>query len=208
MTPLALFGTVALTHLLAVMSPGPDFAVVLRQTLAQGRRAGVITAAGIASGIVVHVGWALFGLGWVVERYPLLLEILRYAGAAFLLWIGLRSVRTGLRAAGSAGPAAPAPTAAGAASFAIGLGTNLLNAKAMLFFVALCSAVITQDTPAALRIALGLWMVFSTFAWFALLSVGLGHPALRTRLQRAAPRIDMAVGALLVLLALAMLVAG
>ena len=84
-SPESLFALVAGAHLLAVSSPGPDFAMVARQTLAHGRSTGVWTALGIGSGIAFHVAWAMFGLGWVVERFPLLLEVLRYGGAAFLL---------------------------------------------------------------------------------------------------------------------------
>ena len=86
--PLLLFLTVATAHLLGVMSPGPDFAMVTRQTLAFGRSAGLWTAWGIAAGIIFHVTYGLFGLGWVIQRFPLLLEVLRYVGVAFLLYMG------------------------------------------------------------------------------------------------------------------------
>ena len=204
MNELSLFATVALAHLLAVMSPGPDFAMVTRQTLAHGRAAGVWTALGIGSGITFHVGWGMFGLGWVIEQFPPLLEVLRYAGALFLLYMGAQAIR--------AQPSAPGTIANdGAANggwrrhFGIGLATNLLNPKAMMFFVALCSAVITTQTPAGLRIALGLWIVTSTIAWFCAVSYTLGLPAIRLRLQAHAHWIDRGMGAVLLILGLGML---
>jgi threonine/homoserine/homoserine lactone efflux protein len=82
----AIFGAVAATHALGVSSPGPDFDVIVRQTLVHGRGIGVATALGIGSGILFHVAWGMFGLGWAVDRFPGLLDVLRYGGAAVLLW--------------------------------------------------------------------------------------------------------------------------
>lgn len=202
-----LFVTVATAHLLAVISPGPDFAMVTRQTLAYGRSAGVWTALGIGSGISFHVAWAMFGMGWIIERFPPFLEVMRYAGAAFLLYMGWGAIR--------AQPAADDVQAGGTAepgdwlrNFGIGLATNLLNPKALMFFMALCSAVITGDTPVWLRLALGGWMILSTAAWFSLVSFTLGHAAIRGRLQKQAHWIDRAMGAVLLVLGLGMLLGG
>lgn len=207
MTNTSLFLFIAGAHLLAVMSPGPDFAMVTRQTLAHGRRAGLLTAWGIATGIVVHVSWGLFGLGWLLGKAPVLLEVLRYAGAAFLLWMGSKALRARPAAAASSGAADSAP-ARRDRHFLIGLATNLLNAKAMLFFVALCSAAITSDTPMALRFALGAWIVLTTGLWFSFVSLTLSHPAVRRRLLAQAHWIDRGMGVILLALGLAMLLGG
>ena len=78
----AVFGAVALAHSLAVASPGPDFAMVVRQSLAFGRGAGVWTAAGIGAGIWFHVAYGLFGLAWLTQRYPQSLTALGAAGSS------------------------------------------------------------------------------------------------------------------------------
>jgi threonine/homoserine/homoserine lactone efflux protein len=200
----SLFATVAIAHALAVMSPGPDLAVVTRQTLAHGRRAGVVTALGIACGITFHVGYGMFGLGWAIARVPALLTVLQAIGAGLLLWIGWGAIR----ARPLADPAAAAGTddrRAAAGDFGIGLATNLLNVKAMLFFVALCSAVITGTTTAAVKLGLGAWMIVTTGAWFSVVAWTLGHPGLRRRLLGIAHWIDRTMGVLLIGLALGML---
>lgn len=197
--------TAAGTHLLAVMSPGPDFAMVTRQTLAYGRRAGVYTALGIASALSFHVGWALFGLGWVIERVPVLLDVLRYGGAAFLLYMGVNALRAQPQPLKQDAPEAPALPAS--RSFAIGAATNLLNAKAMLYFLALCSALVTTATPVSLRLLLGAWILLTTAAWFSLAAWSLGHPAVRSRLMSKAHWIDRGMGALLIALGLLSLLA-
>ena len=202
---LALFATVASAHVLAVMSPGPDFAMVTRQTLAHGRTAGLWTAWGIATGIIFHVGYGLFGLGWLIAQFPWLLDVLRYAGAAFLLWMGygaLRAQPLGAEESVAAAPSAPRT------HFRIGLLTNLLNPKASLFFVALFASINTSDTPLALRLSLGLWIVLTTGAWFSLVAVSFGHARLRARLRGSAHWIDRGMGVLLIALALGMLLSG
>ena len=90
-----------------------------------------------------------------------------------------------------------------ARAFALGLATNALNAKALLFFVALCSGVVTAGASPALRLVLGLWMVLATAGYFSFVAWTVGHPAVRRRLLRHAHRIDRAMGAILVLLAIA-----
>ena len=204
MDALTLFSTAAAAHLLAVASPGPDFAVVTRQTLAHGRAAGLRTAWGIACGIVFHVAYALFGLGWLLQKLPLLLELLRYAGAAFLLWMGFKALRSQPVVPQSGMGAA----AAAQRDFWIGLTTNLLNPKATLFFVALCSAMVTTPTPLSLKLALAAWIVGSTGLWFSLVAITLGHTRIRTALQAQAHWIDRGMGLLLIALALVMLAQG
>lgn len=199
--PWAIFGAVATAHALGVSSPGPDFAVVVRQTLAHGRRAGIATALGIGSGILAHVGWGMFGLAWAVERVPTLLEVLRYGGAAVLLWIGVKALRSRPLSAAEGPGASAHPESAPLRAWTLGLATNLLNAKALLFFVALCSSVIAAGATPLLRGLLGLWMVFATAAWFAFVAWTVGHPAIRRRLLTHAHRIDRAMGVILIALA-------
>lgn len=202
MSPFAVFGAVALAHLLAVVSPGPDFVVVSRQALQHGRSAGLWTAWGIASGIVFHVGWGLLGLAWLLEQAPAVLDGMRYAGAAFLLAMGVSALRSKPAAPGSGPP--PVPPAA-PRSYWIGLTTNLLNPKAALFLVALFSAVITSSTSVGLRLMLGIWVVLSTGAWFSLVAVSVSHHRVRGRLLAHAGLIDRTMGSLLILLALLLL---
>lgn len=203
--PLWLFTTIATAHLLAVMSPGPDFAMVTRQTLAYGRSAGLWTAWGIAAGIIFHVSYGLFGLGWLIERLPWLLEVLRYGGAVFLFYMGWGALHAQPMAEGAA---APDKTPAARESFRIGVLTNLLNPKATMFFVALFAAVITGATPLPLRLTLGAWIVLSTGAWFSFVAFTLGQARVRDKLRRVAHWIDRVMGAILITLAVGMIASG
>lgn len=197
-SPAALFAAVAAAQALALISPGLDFAVMLRQTLAHGRAAGLRTALGIATGLSFHVGYSLFGFAWAIERVPGLLEVLRAGGAALLLYLGL----TAMRAPKAATAPGPQVQRAASADFGIGFATNLFNAKAMLFFVALGSAIAASVTSLIWKLALGAWMIFATGAWFGFVAWALGHARIRTRLAAHRHGLDRLMGAILVALGL------
>lgn len=197
----ALFGAVASAHALGVMSPGPDFAMVTRQSLAHGRAAGVWTAAGIGSGILFHVAYGLFGLRWLTHRFPWSLDAIALAGAAFLLWMGAQALRAQPHAVADEQAGTPAPAANGWRHYLVGLATNVLNPKATLFFVALFTTVVSGPVSAPMMVTLAAWLPLSTFAWFATVALMLSHPGLRRSLHRHAHRIDHAMGVILLLLA-------
>lgn len=203
-TPLAEFTTLAVLHALAVVSPGPDFAIVLRQSIVHGRRVALATSAGIGSGIVVHVLYSILGLGLLLRTSPRALEILQVAGAVYLLWLGWQSLR--------ARPRAEDPTEArgGAGSrgievrraFVTGFLTNATNVKATLFFLSVFSVVVDPQTPRWLQVAYGAWMAVATTLWFSLVSFGFSQPAVRRAFLRRGHWFDRAMGVVLIALAL------
>lgn len=196
---LAVFGAVAAAHALGVASPGPDFAIVVRQSLAQGRAAGLWTAAGIGSGIVFHVAYGLFGLSWLTRTLPAALWLIALAGAGFLIWIGGKALRA--QPLPDAAPeAVPAVLGDWKRHYATGLATNVLNPKATLFFVALFTAVVSGPISPLLMWILAAWLPLATFAWFATLALLLSHAGLRRALRRHAHRIDHAMGVVLIAL--------
>lgn len=201
---LAVFGAVAAAHALGVASPGPDFAIVTRQSLAYGRAAGVWTAAGIGTGILLHVAYGLFGLGWLLRVWPSALDWIALSGAAFLIWMGSKALRAQPLADNDDTSTAAAP-GGWRRCFAIGLATNALNPKATLFFVALFSAVLSGPVSPALMLVVAIWLPLTTFAWFASVALLLSHAGLRRALRRHAHRIDRAMGAVLVALGLLVL---
>ena len=126
---LALFMTATLALNLA---PGPDMLYVSTRSLTQGRRAGVISALGIAAGAVVHTLAIASGLAALLRAVPIAYEIVRFAGAAYLIWLGIQALRS------RTGPLSGAPPdrASEWAIFRQGMITNLLNPKVALFFLA------------------------------------------------------------------------
>jgi RhtB (resistance to homoserine/threonine) family protein len=186
------FLKVAVAHLLAVASPGPDFAIVLRQSLARGRGPAVWTAVGIGCGICLHVTYSLLGIGLLIKGSPVAFTCLKFAGAAYLAWVGVRSFR--------APPQAPAaPEAAGArrgtGAWTAGFLTNALNPKATLFFVALFAVVISPDTPRVIQACYGVWLSLATMAWFSFVAFIFTRESVRRFYLARGHWIDRALGA-------------
>jgi RhtB (resistance to homoserine/threonine) family protein len=188
------FLTLAGIHLLAVVSPGPDFAVVSKNSLAHSRRIGVWSALGVALGILVHVTYCVVGLGFVLSRTPGLFALIRVAGALYLLYTGWKCLRATPAGAAPAGAAQAAPGLGPWGALRMGFFTNALNPKATLFFLGLFTQVVRPSTPLVVELLYGAEMVAATFAWFALLAVGLSHPAVVTRLGRVQHRVEQVMG--------------
>lgn len=192
------FLTVALIHLLAVASPGPDFAVVVRESVAHGRRAGTWTALGVGSAIFLHVTYSLLGIGLIVSQSIVLFNALKWLAAAYLLYIGFKALR-----ARPADPAAAetitAPverTARGA--YVAGFVTNGLNPKATLFFLSLFTVVINPHTPLLVQAGYGVYLACATAAWFCLVALLFSQQRVRAGFARMGHWFDRMMGVVLV----------
>lgn len=193
------FLTVALIHLLAVASPGPDFAVVLKESVAHGRRAGLFTAWGVGMGIFLHVAYSLLGIGLLVSQSVLLFNLLKYLAAAYLVYIGLRALRA--RPAGElALPVAEAGARSARSAFVAGFVTNGLNPKATLFFLSLFTVVIDPHTPLAVQAGYGLYLALATALWFCLVALLFSHGRVRRGFARLGHWFDRLMGGVLVAL--------
>jgi threonine/homoserine/homoserine lactone efflux protein len=133
-------------------TPGVDFVLTVSRTLAGGARAGVAAALGISCGCVVHALAAAFGLAALLAVHPQAFAFIRWAGAAYLLWLGLVMLRSAFTAPGTEGAAAGGAEAAASASpawadFRAGLLTNVLNPKVALFFLAFIPQFVPGATP-------------------------------------------------------------
>jgi RhtB (resistance to homoserine/threonine) family protein len=199
---LAEFLTVALIHLLAVASPGPDFAVVVRESVAHGRRAGTYTAMGVGTAIFLHVGYSLLGIGLIVSQSIVLFNALKWAAAGYLLYIGFKALRAKPASASDApiNIAAGERTARGA--FTSGFITNGLNPKATLFFLSLFTVVINPHTPLWVQAGYGVYLAVATGIWFCLVARLFSQARVRAGFARMGHWFDRAMGGVLVALGL------
>lgn len=192
------FMSVALVHLLAVASPGPDFAVVVRESVAQGRRAGSWTALGVGCGIFVHVAYSLLGIGLIVSQSIVLFNLFKWLAAAYLVYLGWRALRArpmNLEAIDGAN----APVARSAwRAFVIGFVTNGLNPKATLFFLSLFTVVISPDTPLLVQAGYGLYLAGATALWFLLVAWLFSRGRVRAGFARMGHWFDRLTGAVLI----------
>lgn len=196
------FLTVALIHLLAVASPGPDFAVVVRESVAHGRHAGTWTALGVGSAIFLHVGYSLLGIGLIVSQSIMLFNALKWLAAAYLLYIGFKALRARPAAAqpkdgARSGSAAPIQRSPGAA-YRAGFMTNGLNPKATLFFLSLFTVVINPHTPLWVQAGYGVYLALATAGWFCLVALLFSQQRVRAGFARMGHWFDRVMGAVLI----------
>lgn len=193
---------VATVHLLAVMSPGPDFAMVTRNSLVYSRRSGIFTSAGLGLGIGVHVTYCLLGIGLLISQSIVLFNVIKFIGAGYLIYIGYKSLKakpaSAVLGAEEIKPAGRSLSAI--QSVRSGFLTNVLNPKATLFMLALFTQVISPATPKLWQAAYGIEMMLATFAWFALVSVFFSHSRIKAKVTRFQHYIERFTGAVLIAL--------
>ena len=178
----------------ALMSPGPDFLIVLRNTLGQSARTGVFTALGIACANSVHMTYCLAGIGLLIAHSIVLFDAIKWIGALYLVYVGYHALRSQGMALDDAGAAAPAARKSDAQAFVSGFVTNVFNPKATLFFLALFTQMIDPAMPLAVKLAFcGVCMV-TAFTWFSLVAFVMGVPPVRAAYVRASKGIDRVFG--------------
>lgn len=187
---------VALITILATISPGPDFAMVTRNSYLYGRTPGLLAALGIALGVQVHVFYTMFGVGLVIAHTPSLFTAIKLVGAAYLAYIGWKTffnrskLEIDMKGGGS-------PQSAFAA-LRTGFFTNALNPKTTLFVVSTYTQVVHPDTPWATQFGYGLFMSMAHLVWFGLVALFFSQHALRARLLNYQMVVDKVIGAVLV----------
>nr|WP_264186667.1 LysE family transporter [Stutzerimonas stutzeri] len=192
------FMTVALVHLLAVASPGPDFAVVVRESVTQGRRVGSWTALGVGCGIFVHVAYSLLGIGLIVSQSIVLFNLFKWLAAGYLLYLGWRALRARPMSLDTAEEVAAASDRSPWQAFVVGFVTNGLNPKATLFFLSLFTVVISADTPLWVQAGYGVYLASATALWFLLVAWLFSRGRVRAGFARMGHWFDRLTGAVLI----------
>jgi RhtB (resistance to homoserine/threonine) family protein len=202
------FITIAGVHLIAVASPGPDFAIVLKQVINQGRRAAIFSSVGIGLGIMLHVMYSILGLSLLIKNTPMLYNIMLYAAAGYLFYIGVLALRSqpsesaviALNDNGLASRSGSKSEQSIWQAFRLGFVTNGLNPKATLFFLSLFSVVVAPTTNDAVRWGYGVYLAVATGIWFVTLSILLSNSHIDQYLQRYRHVIDRLMGVVLIVL--------
>ena len=197
---MSIFLTVALLHLFAVASPGPDFVLVSRQSFRYGRMVAIWTSAGIALGILFHVALSLTGLSLLLQNQPDLFWYLKLAAALYIGYLGLASLI-------SRGPINLQNNSADEErrylkSISTGFLTNALNPKAFIFFITVFTLVINEDTEIFIKSLLGIYMSMATFIWFTFMSILLTNEKATERFENFIPWLEKITGLFLLILAI------
>ncbi|GHS84392.1 lysine transporter LysE [Pseudomonas sp. PAGU 2196] len=196
---------VALFTILAVISPGADFAMVTCSSYAQGRKAGLAAAVGIALGVQVHVLYTVLGIAVIISQSPSLFLFMKVVGAGYLIYLGYKSLTNTTRI-----PLDGIGQDTGASLWAAlrtGFLTNALNPKTMLFVISAYTQVVQPGSPLALDFAYGAFMSFAHWVWFSLVAVFFSSTALRKAMIERQVMMDRMIGLALIGLGLAVVMA-
>jgi threonine/homoserine/homoserine lactone efflux protein len=203
MIPGATAASFLLVVILGAMSPGPDFVVVTRSSLAGGKRAGVAAGAGISLGVFAWVVAIAFGVAAVLTASAVAFSVVKLVGAAYLVFLGVKAwlaVRRGdYRELGETGERAS--LTAGAA-FRQGLFTNLLNPKVAVYFLALLPQFLPADGATLQTLELAAIATLGTVVWFAALALVVGALKRFFSDGRVRRGLDAVLGSVLVALGL------
>ncbi|MEQ4777076.1 LysE family translocator [Providencia huaxiensis] len=188
--------------ILAVISPGPDFAMVTRNSYTYGIKTGLLCALGIAIGVQAHVFYTVFGITLVILSSPTLFLIVKLIGVFYLVYIGFKSLTNKVKI--SSDKTASQPLSA-LNAFKNGFLTNALNPKTMFFVVSVYSQVISTQNSIWLNLSYGLFISFAHWLWFSLIAIFFATPVVRNKILNYQFIMDRTIGALLILLGLSLL---
>ena len=197
------FFTLAFIHFLAVIIPGPDFIITVRQSTLYGHRIGCMTALGIGSGISVHVFYTLIGVGLILSQNQSFMSIFQIIGASYLLYLSWNCVKGASKPIEMSfnQPSDPVQMTAQKA-FMMGFLTNALNPKATIFFLAIFTSIVSATTPLGIQIFYGGWMCFVNAIWFVGVSLIFTRPNIRSGFLQYNAVLEKMMGVLLAVIAL------
>lgn len=196
--------TIALIALLAAISPGPDFVVVAKNALAHNRHSAIFSSLGIGAGILIHSIYCVLGLAIIISHSLLLFSLIKYLGAAYLIYLGVKSIfskkshLSNLQKSKSDDQSIWLP-------FRDGLLTNLLNPKCTLFMLSVFTLIVNPHTPVFTQAIYGIEIAFITASWFVLLSYILTAKLIQSKIEKAQHIVSKLIGGVLVALGIAVI---
>lgn len=191
---------IAMITVLAVISPGADFALVSRNSYLYGRQSGLYTAYGIACAVWIHIGYSMFGLSVLKHYLPNLLSVIQYGGALYLIYIGYKTFIQLPVVEQSAVSFVQRKQA-----FRQGFLTNSLNPKTTLFVMSIFAQLLSKQNQMLSLIGYGVFISASHLIWFMLVAFFCSTPAIRNKILQQQKTINRLIGAILSCLGLGLL---
>ena len=193
-----------LLFFISLISPGPDFAITVKNSLVYSRRSGLMTALGIALGCLFHISYTLLGLALLIAKTPVLLHIIQYLGAGYLFYIGYKNLISQSHLDKIGGAHSKTDLKAMKA-LSIGLLTNLFNPKLMLFCISLFSVLVPKDITLINKLILALLLFIETLLWFSFVAFCLSGKKTRAKFEAVSNWIERITGVILIALAVKLL---
>tara|TARA_R110002095_G_scaffold209584_1_gene196258 strand:- start:2929 stop:3594 length:666 start_codon:yes stop_codon:yes gene_type:complete len=195
------FLAIASIHTAAVISPGPDVALTMRNSLLHSRKVGIFGALGTTTGMCIHLTYTVFGVGYLVVNMPWLMVAIQLAGAGYLLYLGYQSFKPHASPMKDIVPSdetGPKEVLTPFQAYRIGVINNLLNPIVILLFISILSAYITTETPFVIQGLYGVLMISITFAWFAFVAIFFSVDKIRLRFLKLGKWLERLTGGALI----------
>lgn len=190
------FPALALAHFVALLSPGPDFFLLVGYAVRYRMRGSTGLCVGIAIGNGLYILLAIIGWG-ILRQLPLLFTIIELLGALYLLWIGSLLIRS--RPQTLTGADARSTCPGFGKQLLLGLGSSLLNPKNALFYLALMTALLGPSVTLLQQTMSGIWMTSVVLCWDLLIVMFIGLPQIQRRLTRGILWIERITGGVLII---------
>lgn len=190
------FPALALAHFVALLSPGPDFFLLLGYAVRYRMRGSAGLCVGIAIGNGLYILLAIIGWG-ILRQLPLLFTVIELLGALYLLWIGSLLIRS--RPQTLTGADAQSTCPGFGKQLLLGLGSSLLNPKNTLFYLALMTALLGPSVTLLQQTMSGIWMTSVVLFWDLLIVMFIGLPQIQRRLTRGILWIERIAGGVLII---------
>ena len=190
------FPALALAHFVALLSPGPDFFLLVGYAVRYRMRGSTGLCVGIAVGNGLYILLAIIGWG-ILHQLPLLFTIIELLGAIYLLWIGSLLIRS--RPQTLTGADARSTYPGFGKQLLLGLGSSLLNPKNALFYLALMTALLGPSVTLLQQTMSGIWMTSVVLCWDLLIVMFIGLPQIQRRLTRGILWVERIAGGVLII---------
>lgn len=186
--------------LLAMISPGPDFFIVLKNSLRYTQKPALMTALGVFIGICTHMVYCVAGIAIIIKTTPWLFTLLRYGGAAYLIWIGLKALLAKGAPAIYYGAGEERQTLSLKKAFLQGYLCNLLNPKATLFFLSIFTQVLSAESSLFEKGWVAFIIIFEALIWWPIVVYLFQTEWIQRRFFKVQFIIDKLLGLILIAL--------
>ncbi len=194
------FLTVVIAHFLALLSPGPDFVLIVKSAVKHGDKKSMGVAAGIASANAVYISLCLIGVGAILASSVTLLMIMKILGGLFLIYLAMQAIRgkkSDYQILVLSGTSQTQIQTTWAREFTTGFISGILNPKNLLFYLSLFTVILTEEVGMVFKICLGVWMTALVFAWDIFIIYVLSMPKVRRQFASYSYYIDKVTGVIL-----------
>jgi RhtB (resistance to homoserine/threonine) family protein len=196
MNYLTLIGTVALINVLGAISPGPDFIITVRNSLRYSKQSGIFTGLGVAVGLLVHVTYCATGVGLIISNSVVLFSIMKILGGCYLVWLGITSILS-RESKITISDEKEHVDISNFKAFSNGFLNNVLNPKAMLFFLSLFTFVLNPMPPTWVILVCAFNIFLTAVIWFSSVATFLTNKHVRKTFLRFERPINIVLGCIL-----------